>query len=113
MLHAGDRTTPVRVERNFMNSPKKRSSSRSRRASLTIRVAGGLALIWLIFVVFLHIQHGLFPRTAIGGLKMLAAASIIIVLVKFMGLLTPWLWRPLSGNKNKRRAFARSSHTPS
>jgi uncharacterized membrane protein len=72
-----------------------------------------LSMIWLIFVVYLDIQHALFPKTTIGGLKILAAALILFALVRFMGNLSARLYRLLTGNRNKRGAFAPSSHTPS
>ena len=80
---------------------------------MTLRVVSGLAIVWLIFVVYLDIQHALFPKTTISGLKILAAAFITSVLVRFMGNLTARLCRLFIGNRNKRGAFAPSSHTPS
>ena len=85
-----------------MNASSKRLLGASPRATLTLRVAGGLALIWLIFVVFLDIQHALFPKTTLGGLKILAAALIIFALVRFIGIMTARLCRLLTHNKSKQ-----------
>ncbi len=57
-------------------------------------------MVWLIFVVFLDIQHALFPKTTIGGLKILAAALIIFALVSFIGIMAARLCRLLTHIKN-------------
>lgn len=96
-----------------MNVSHRRFSGGPRRASLTRRIAGGLAAAWLIFVVYLDIQHALFPKTTIGGLEILAAALILLVLAIFIGKLTMRICRLLTGGKNRRGTYVPSSHAPS
>jgi len=92
-----------------MTAFRKRRSGASRRATLTLRIASGIAIIWLVFVVFLDVQHALFPKTTIGGLEILAAALILFVLVRFIGTLAARLCRSLSGNRHKQRGFSGSA----
>lgn len=96
-----------------MTSGRKRHNGAYARARRRRRIAGGLAVIWMSFVLFLDFRYALFPKTTIGGLEILGAAVVFYVAVRFVGYLTARLWRFVTGGKDKRRAFAPSAHTPS
>ncbi len=40
-----------------------------------------LSLLWLVFVVALDIRYDMLPRTTVGGLKILMAGWIVVLLL--------------------------------
>ena len=95
-----------------MTGRRKHHSAAYLRARLKRRIAGGLAVIWMGFVLYLDYRYALFPKTTVGGLKILAGAAILYVPGRILWMLAARLWR-LTRGKDKRRAFATSVHTPS
>lgn len=41
----------------------------------------GTTLLWIAFVVFLDLRYDLFPRTTLGGIKILIAVYLVLALV--------------------------------
>jgi hypothetical protein len=73
-----------------------------------LRLAGGLAAAWLLFVAWLDFHHALFPKTTIGGLKILAGGALVFFAIALAGTASARLFRRI-GNavRGSKRGAAR------
>ncbi len=71
----------MRSEYIFVNLAGNQAQVSRRGVILALRILGGLATMWIIFVVFLDIRHSLFPKTTIGGFIILTFALLGFALI--------------------------------